>query len=369
MSDLKIIKKRILEDDRIEEILYDLGCENIRPEGGKLIVAQLPPDFLSNNKRAVQVTLNENLTSNIRNMKFKNKDIYGLVSFILNGMRTDDEIQNDLYNAKQWIVDQLGYHNLVGQEVKKTSNINNWLKNTNKNRKKRKKIDEQKPNRVLSEEILQQYEFKPYYGWFKEGILLSTQIEWETGYDKYSSRVINPVRNINGELIGVKGRATLKGYNPDQKYLYLYNCNKSIELYGLWKTLPFILEKREIIVFEGYKSVMKAWQMGYKHCVSMEGDDLSDHQIALIKSLGIDIKIVLAYDKDKFFKVIEDEKTGKKEKVYSMDDIKSQAAKFTNRKVFSIMDNNNELDEKEKHSPVDLGIKVWNRVYENRILL
>jgi DNA primase len=366
---LELIKKHIYEEDRVEEILYLLGCEKIRPEGGKLIVAQLPPDFLSNNKRAVQVNItNEKLNCYIRNREF-NGDIYSLVSFIHHKIYKAEEIKKDLYNAKQWIVDQLGCHHLVGQDDKPKNTINNWLKDIQKKRKKRKRLAEQKPNKVLSEEILEQYEFKPYYGWFKEGISLATQIEWETGYDRYSCRVINPVRNANGELIGVKGRATLKGYNPDQKYLYLYNCNKSIELYGLWKTLPHIIEKKEVIVFEGYKSVMKAWQMGYKNCVSMEGDDLSDHQIALLKSLGIDIKIVLAYDKDRFFKVIENEETGERKKVFSMEYIETQANKFTNRKVFSIMDKDNELDENAKHSPVDLGIKVWNRVYENKILL
>src|SRR5206468_10485210 len=99
----------------------------------------------------------------------------------------------------------------------------------------------------------------------------------------------------------------------------------------------------------GYKSVMKAWQYGYKNCGSIEGDDLSPAQVALIKSLGLDIKIIICYDKDK-----------------SEEEILDQVRKFTNRKIFYIFDKDGLLSEKE--SQVDRGIEIWERLYEKKIL-
>jgi DNA primase len=187
----------------------------------------------------------------------------------------------------------------------------------------------------------------PYKPWIKEGISWNTQMEWEIGFDWESHRIITLIRNINGGLIGVKGRA-MDDDNP-WKYLYVEQMNKSIELFGLHKTLPFILESKEIILFEGYKSVFKAWQNGCKNCASIEGDDISPAQIALIKSFGLDIKVVLCYDKDK-----------------SEEEIKEQAKKITNRKVFYVYDNENLL--KGKDSPVDRGMKIWKKLYDEKIL-
>lgn len=62
MSDLKLLKKRIYKDERIEEVLDALGCKGVHREAGK-VVAALPH---GNNKRSVQVRENESLSSHIR---------------------------------------------------------------------------------------------------------------------------------------------------------------------------------------------------------------------------------------------------------------------------------------------------------------
>lgn len=187
--------------------------------------------------------------------------------------------------------------------------------------------------------------WRPYYGWIKEGISAKTQWDFEVAFCKESKRVVYMVRDKDGQLIGVKGRTLDPKEEEERKYLYLYKCNKSIELYNLHKALPHILEKKVVIVFESAKSCMKATQFGFPNCVSIEGDDISDFQIMLLKQFGIDIRIVLAFDKDKDKKWISD-----------------QAKKLTNRMVYYIYDQWKVL--KKKDSPVDRGKKIWKSLYK-----
>lgn len=200
-----------------------------------------------------------------------------------------------------------------------------------------------KPNRVLDERILSYYINEPWGPWIDEGIDWKTQKEFGVGFDLETGRVIFPVRNRFGELIGVKGRTVV---GDEAKYLYLYECNKSIELFNLDKALPYIDDKKEVIVFEGAKSVMKAWSYGYKNCVSIEGDSITDEQIQLLKELGIEINIVLAFDKDKSEEWVKD----------------SIVRRITNRNVYMIHDFFDFLDEKD--APVDKGKEVWEELYK-----
>ena len=343
MSDLQDIKKAIYEEGRIEEVLDLLGCKNIHPERNR-IVASLPN---GNNMRSVQVRMDKDLYSNIRS-KGINGDIFAIVSYIKFNCSTKAEIYDNLFDAKMWIVEELDYFHLVSKDNKKEKkqSYNNWLKDMRKKRGKKVGLEDLHPNIPIPESTKDKYLMEPYYLWIKEGISWETQKEWEIGFCWESHRIITLIRNITGELIGVKGRA-MDDENP-WKYLYVEEMNKSIELFGLHKTLPYILEQKEVILFEGYKSVFKAWQMGYKNVASIEGDDISPAQVALIKSFGLDIKIVMCYDKDK-----------------TEDKIIEQVSRFGNRKVYYTLDKKKFLGEKQ--SPVDKGLITWKRLYENKI--
>lgn len=351
-EDLKEIKSRIIEDDKIEYLLEKLECENIRTEqGGQLVVAQLPPSFKSKNRRAVQIRVNENLSSNIRNRGFKG-DIFGIVSIIENKVSIDG-VQDDLYEAKKWIIETLGYYDMLGKKNgKRKSKVeqNGWLKEIKKKRSKIQKSEDVKPNTVISEDIKKKYIMLPYKGWIEEGIFWETQVYFEVGYDLLTDRVITMVHNKDGQLIGVKGRYI--GDNEEildnMKYLYIEKTNKSIELFNYHRAVEYIKKYKRVIVFEGYKSVMKCTQYGYPNCVSIEGDSITDVQLSLLKDLGIDVEIVIAFDKDK-----------------TKEDVVEQVERITNRKVYAVIDSDGSL--KEKESPVDRGKEVFEHLVKNKI--
>jgi DNA primase len=365
-DDLKIIKERILKENRIEELLDYMGCEKISYEQrGELIVCQLPSSFKSGNPRSIQVRQSEKLISNIRSRGVKG-DIFTLVSYIVNGIPAN-ETQNDLRKAKEWVIEVLGYHDILDGRYEGMKNkgkeLNKWLKEIKKTRH-RINWDNVKPNLPIDEKIKNQYIMFPYYPWIQEGITWDTQMEFEVGYDLATDRVVTMVRNKDGQLIGVKGRYV--GENKDildsKKYLYLQKMNKSVELFNLHRALPYIQKHKSVIVFEGYKSVMKCYDIGIYNVVSMEGDDLSPVQISLLKSLGIDVSIILAYDKDKMIIPI-DEETGELLADYPPA-IMEQAEKITNRNVFALIDKWGLLDEKD--SPIDQGKDKFVQLFKKR---
>jgi DNA primase len=346
VNDLKELKRKIYEDNRIEEVLELMGCTHISFRN-RMFTAALPS---GDNARSVQIKNNESLTSSVRS-RGKSGDIFMLVSFIVNGITDNDEIQADLHNAKKWLIDNLQYFELYDSKYKpqEKDEWNGWLKKIKKKRSK-SILKQYRDNELLEESIVHEFHMFPWQEWVDEGIEKSTQAEFEVGFDLMTKRVVTLVRNKDGELIGVKGRTTDPRYKELDipKYLYIYPMDKSVELFNFHRAYEHILEKRQVFVFEGYKSVMKAHQYGYKNAVSIEGDDISDAQVKLLKGLGLDIEIVLCFDKDKTDR-----------------DVIDQAKKITNRTLTQVADEVGYLGHKD--SPVDKGTRVWEELVSTRI--
>lgn len=338
MNDLRKIKEYIYENEKIEEILEKLECTFIGERGNR-VEAQLPDGFSSNNRRSVQVKKRQSLPCNIRSRGWTG-DIFGLVSYIKHGFTHEEDIQKDLSRAKNWLVEVLGCHHLIGQSKKQTVDCLGWLKGIKKKRTRMIDLSEIEPNDVIEESLLSEYVMCPVQWWRDEGMSLSTQREFEVGFDIQSQRIVFPIRNKNGELIGVKGRTVV---GDDRKYLYLHRCNKSIELFNLYRALPFIKEKKRVFVFESEKSTMFASQYGFPESVAICGDALDDVQVQLLKNLGHDIQIILCYDKDEETKFIYDE-----------------AKKITRRDVYGVFDVEGLLDDKD--APVDKGAEVFEKL-------
>ena len=191
---------------------------------------------------------------------------------------------------------------------------------------------------------------KAYLPWdntifYEDHIDWETQAEFELGLDVFSHRITIPIRDEMGRLVGVKGRRAwdvVDEWNP--KYIYLHQCAKSRICYGLYKTLPYIREKNEIIVCESEKGVMQLWSYGYRNCVAVGGHSISQQQQDLIIQSGA-ATIIIAFDKD-----VDEETVRKKVENLSL-----------YRRVEYILDFNNILEEKE--SPMDNPNK-WIDLYE-----
>jgi DNA primase len=346
LSELQEIKKRIYDEEKIELVLELLDCWGISTEqGGKLYVAGLPD---GDNPRSVQIKNTESLISNIRS-KGINGSIFDIISYILYESDTEEKRKDTLTKSKFWLCQKLDYHEYIDDFYKETSNkveekpkYNKWLSNLCC---KKKTVTE---NKVISPNELDRFGVIPYKNWLDEGLSVRTQRFFQVGIDVKTERITFPVHNKYGEAIGVKARyiGNDNEIKDRYKYLYLIPCNKSIEFFNFHRALPYILSQKEVIIVEGAKTVMYLHQWGFKNAISIEGDSLSDEQIKILKSLGIDIKYIFVWDKDKDAQFIYNE-----------------IHKLKGRLRYSIYDKDDLLADKD--SPCDKGKDVWITLYSN----
>jgi DNA primase len=346
-NDLKLIKDKILEDGKVGELLELMSCEHVDKKNNRY-EAQLPSKFESPNKRSVQVYLNESLSSRIRTLGESDIDIYGLVSYIVFDKYSDEERRNDLPKAKRWICEKLGYAEFLnGSHTPLPTNDHlKWLREVKKQRKKKRNL-ENVENQIYEDEVLNQFIMLPHKSYIDEGIEYQTQVEFQIGYDIKSQRIIFPIHNSFGEIVSVKGRTIFENYEELDiyKFLYLINFNKMIELYNWHRALFYILESKEVIIYEAEKTCWLSSQYGFRNCVAISGDDLSEWQVNMIKGLGNEISTVIALDKDK-----------------SIDAVKKQGVKFgKTRNVYALWDNVGLF--KDKDSPTDLGEEFFKKFY------
>ena len=64
-------------------------------------------------------------------------------------------------------------------------------------------------------------------------------------------------------------------------------------LYNLCDCKEYILKRKEVIIFEGAKSCMKAYSWGYDNCCALLTSHLSEHQFKTLIKLGVSVVFAL----------------------------------------------------------------------------
>lgn len=117
-------------------------------------------------------------------------------------------------------------------------------------------------------------------------------------YDKYQGRVIFPIHNLTGKVIGF-GARILSGDKTKAKYLNSPESeiyNKSQTLYGIFFAKNEISRLDNCILVEGYADVLSMHQTGIENTVASSGTSLTSEQIRLISRYTKNITIL--YDGD-----------------------------------------------------------------------
>lgn len=115
-------------------------------------------------------------------------------------------------------------------------------------------------------------------------------------YDKYRSRVMFPIINTSGKVIGFGGRIVGEG-NP--KYLNSQESSvflKKNNLYGLNITRQEISREDQAILVEGYMDVVSLYQSGVRNVSASLGTALTENQAKLLKRYTDNV--ILSYDAD-----------------------------------------------------------------------
>jgi DNA primase len=137
-------------------------------------------------------------------------------------------------------------------------------------------------------------------GYSKE-VLVKTGLSIDKGnrlMDRFRGRVMFPIHNLTGKVIGFGGRilskekSTAKYVNSPESDIY----NKSKSLYGIFFARNAIVKQDNCFLVEGYTDVISLHQAAIENVVASSGTSLTVDQIKLIKRFTPNITIL--YDGD-----------------------------------------------------------------------
>lgn len=187
--------------------------------------------------------------------------------------------------------------------------------------------------------------------WLDEGISWDAMMRFGVRYDAFDNRIVYPVKNYTGDIISVCGRTCDPDYKSKRmrKYTYFQSLGTIDTLYGFSDNKEAIMEKKEIILFEGAKSVMMAYGWGITNTAALLTSHLSPNQFNFLVKLGNlhGVRIVFALDSE--VDITKDENI-------------MRLASYA--RVEWIKNLNGLLDDKD--SPVDKGLEVFTELYDGR---
>lgn len=117
-------------------------------------------------------------------------------------------------------------------------------------------------------------------------------------FDVFKNRIIFPITNIKGDIIGFGGR-NISGDPKLAKYINSKESKifkKSFELYGIFDGGSKIKEYNSCILVEGYFDVLAMHKNNIKNAIASLGTALTEKQAEYIRKFTNNI--VLAYDND-----------------------------------------------------------------------
>ena len=203
---------------------------------------------------------------------------------------------------------------------------------------------------ILSDDYMDRYEKRDdkLAVWREEGISNASMERFQVRYDSFSDRLVYPIRDIHGKIVNIGGRTLDSQWKEKKlrKYCYFYPWGAMNTIYGLAENMDEILRKKEVILFEGCKSVLLADTWGLRNCGAILTSHLSPNQMKLLAKLGC--RVVFALDKD--VRIRED---------HNIQKLKNYVP------VEYIWDYEDLLNEKD--APVDRGVEVFMKLYEGRL--
>ena len=219
----------------------------------------------------------------------------------------------------------------------------------------------------ISEHILDIFSYYPHEEWLKEGISEESMKKYQISYWGKENKIIIPHRDIDGRLIGIRGRSL----NEDEvkngyKYMPINIEGKELShklgsnLYGLCQNEEAIRRIGKIVLFESEKSVLLCDTFYHQNnfSVAVCGSSISDTQFRIIRALGVR-EVMIAFDKE-----YEDPESRAAE-VYG-NKLINLARKFTPYfTVYLLWDEEGLLDMKD--SPADKGKEILEKLMKQKI--
>lgn len=118
-------------------------------------------------------------------------------------------------------------------------------------------------------------------------------------YDFYHGRVIFPIHNVLGKVIGFGGRVlkkdekTAKYFNSPESEIY----HKTETLYDIFLAKKSIRQNDNVILVEGYTDVISLYESGIENAVASSGTSLTEEQVKILLRQSKNVTVL--YDGDR----------------------------------------------------------------------
>ena len=242
-----------------------------------------------------------------------------------------------------------------------------WINRLNSIKKTTKNI----PNLTeINENILEIFWYVPYQGWLDEHITREALSRFEIGYYGLTNQITIPHRDINGRLIGIRGRY-LSDYDAQMfgKYVPLFINGEFLShqlgsnLYGLHVVKDKIKQCKKIMLVEAEKSVLQAYSYfrDDSFVVGLCGFNITFTQIKImLKELKVE-EVIVGFDRD-YEEADSFEATAYYQKI-----IKKVAPLVPYCRVYLVLDKKDRLGYKD--SPTDKGKDTLIELMKEKILI
>ncbi len=128
------------------------------------------------------------------------------------------------------------------------------------------------------------------------GLIIERDGDSEGSYDRFRERLMFPIRDGKGRVIGFGARALddsqPKYLNSPQTPLF----DKSGALFAIDRAEQAIRAEGEVVLVEGYMDALQAHQGGFSNVVAIMGTALTERQVSLVRNMAR--RYALALDPD-----------------------------------------------------------------------
>lgn len=222
----------------------------------------------------------------------------------------------------------------------------------------------------INENILEIFDYTPYQGWLDEHITREALNRFEIGYYGLTNQITIPHRDLDGNLIGIRGR-----YLDDVdvrkfgKYVPLTINGKFLNhplgdnLYGLNVVKDKVKECGKVLLCEGEKSVLQCYSYFGEDsfAVSVCGSNISQTQMRILLQIMCVKEVIVAFDREY------EDPDSFEATVYYNKLIKKVAPLVPYCQVYLVLDKEYRIP--YKASPTDCGKEILMELMKEKILI
>lgn len=131
------------------------------------------------------------------------------------------------------------------------------------------------------------------------GLIIDKGIGANRYYDRFRDRIMFPIQDSFGKVVGYSARVAPGGDESQAKYINTPETgvyHKSKALYGIFQAKQEIKAKNSVLLVEGNLDVIASHQAGIKNTVAVSGTALTSEQLDILKRYTENIKMFFDMD-------------------------------------------------------------------------